>query len=201
MSAWLPVRLISARPPGTVGGVKTERAIFAGGCFWCTEAVFRRLLGVTDVIPGYTGGTLPDPTAEDVYTGITGHAESVRIEFDPQQISYRTLLDVFFHIHDPTTRDRQGADTGPEYRSAVFYLTENQKREAEEVISDLETSGTYKKIVTEITPAGEFYPAADRDRQYYEKNSYAPYCQVVIDPKITKLMTEYRDKLKDEYRR
>ena len=169
----------------------TETATLSGGCFWCTEAIFRRLNGVVSVNPGYSGGTVPHPTYEQVVTGRTGHAEAIQIVFDPGIISFDTLLDVFFTLHDPTTMNRQGADVGTQYRSAVFYHTEEQRRKAADTIRSLEASGTYKKIVTEVAAFTAFYPAEDYHKRYYEKNSYAPYCQVVIDPKISKLMAGF----------
>lgn len=175
-------------------------ATFAGGCFWCTEAVFRRVKGVTAVRPGYTGGTIPHPTYEQVSAGNTGHTEAVEIQFSPQHVSFNTLLSIFWQIHDPTTRDRQGADIGPQYRSAIFYHTEEQ-REIAEQSKRAEAQRLGRTIVTEITAAGEFYPAEDYHRDYYEKNSYAPYCQVVIDPKITKLLTAFPATVKQEYRK
>jgi peptide-methionine (S)-S-oxide reductase len=162
-----------------------EKATVAGGCFWCTEAIFRRLKGVSSVVSGYTGGTVPNPTYEQVCTGKTGHAEAIQIAFDPKIISYDTLLDVFFHLHDPTTKDRQGADVGTQYRSAVFYHSEDQKKVAENKIEP--------GFTTEIVPYTNFYPAEEGHQDYYSKNSYAPYCQVVIDPKINKLMSEYSE--------
>ena len=162
-----------------------ETATLAGGCFWCTEAIFKRLKGVESVTPGYTGGTVPNPTYEQVSTGTTGHAESIQITFDPKRISYGKILEIFFHLHDPTTINRQGNDVGPQYRSAIFYHDETQKRIAEE------TKQTIHGAVTEIVPYTMFYPAEDYHRDYYAKNSYQPYCQVVIDPKIQKLIHEY----------
>lgn len=171
--------------------IARETATFAGGCFWCTEAIFRRLKGVISVTPGYTGGATDHPTYDQVATGKTGHAEAVQIVFDPAVISFGTLLDVFFRLHDPTSLNRQGPDTGTQYRSAVFYHDESQKRQVEDKIRSLETDGTYGKIVTDVAAFSAFYPAEEYHKRYYEKNSYAPYCQVVIDPKITKLMNSY----------
>ncbi len=176
-----------------------EMATLAGGCFWCTEALFRRLQGVMSSTPGYTGGTKPNPTYQEVCSGETGHAEAVQVVFDPAVISYRQLLDVFFHLHDPTTRNRQGNDVGTQYRSAVFYHTDEQKKTAEDVIRMLDESHAYDAhAVTEIVPFAEFYPAEEYHKAYYEKNSYQPYCQYVIDPKITKLMKEYKPLVKEE---
>lgn len=173
----------------------TETATLAGGCFWCTEAVFRRLKGVATVMPGYTGGHVPNPSYDAICDGTTGHAEAVRLTFDPEVISYRTLLDVFFHLHDPTTLNRQGEDVGTQYRSAVYYQDEAQKLIAEEAIRELDASGHYPgKVVTEVTPALEFYPAEGYHLFYYERNrAMNSYCMVVIDPKIRKLYQDYSD--------
>lgn len=170
-----------------------ETATLAGGCFWCTEAIFQRLKGVTSVISGYTGGTIPNPTSEQVHSGKTGHAESIQLTFDPDSIAYETLLTIFFHLHDPTTLNTQGYDQGTEYRSAIFYHTEKQKQIAEKVKNELEQSGSIKgNIVTEIVPATEFYKANESHQNFYNKNSYQPYCQYIIDPKIQKLLAEYK---------
>lgn len=171
-----------------------QLATFAGGCFWCTEAIFQRLKGVTKVVSGYAGGTLPSPTDTQVYTGRTGHAESIQISFDPQIISYEILLEVFWKLHDPTSLNQQGNDIGTEYRSIIFYHDEKQKHLAEISKIDLEKSGYYeKKIVTEIVPLDKFYPAAKYHQDYYNKNKQYPYCQYVIDPKIAKLYKEFGD--------
>lgn len=170
-----------------------ETATLAGGCFWCTEAIFQRLRGVATVIPGYTGGTKPHPTYDDVCTGTTGHAEAIQITFDPATISYEILLTIFFHLHDPTTLNRQGNDVGTQYRSAIFYHSDIQKKTAEKVKKEAEQSPSIKgKIVTEIVPATEFYEAEESHKDYYNKNSYQPYCQYIIDPKIQKLLAEYK---------
>ena len=176
---------------------KTEIAAFAGGCFWCTEAVFERLKGVIAVVPGYTGGTVQNPTYEQVCTGRTGHAETTRIEFDPSQISYKELLAVFFATHDPTSLNRQGAEVGTEYRSAVFYTNEEQKRAAEAYIAELnELLSDGRRIVTEVVPLTAFYEAEDYHRKYYSNNAYAPYCQYVIEPKLHKLHKNFAEMLK-----
>jgi peptide-methionine (S)-S-oxide reductase len=176
---------------------KKEIAVFGGGCFWCTEAVFSELRGVVSVMPGYTGGTVKNPTYEAVCTGNTGHAEAIRIEYDPSQVSFKDLLTVFFATHDPTTRNRQGNDVGTQYRSAVFYTTPAQKTEAEEFIKELEASDPGgKPIVTEITPFDVFYDAEDYHREYFKNNSTAPYCQVIIEPKVQKLQKEFAKLLK-----
>jgi len=177
-----------------------EKATFAGGCFWCTEAVFRRLKGVSSVVPGYTGGTKENPTYQEVCTGTTGHAEAVEIAFDPSVIAYKTLLEIFFHLHDPTSRNQQGNDVGPQYRSAVFTHSEEQRDTVKALISKLDSTRAFSRpIVTEVTPVGPFYPAEEHHKEYYEKNSYQPYCQYVIDPKISKLLSEYGSNVKDEY--
>lgn len=171
-----------------------ETATLAGGCFWCTEAIFQRLKGVATVMPGYSGGWVENPSYEQVCGGQTGHAEAIQISFDPTTISFETLLDVFFHLHDPTTKNQQGADVGPQYRSAIFYHSEEQKKTAEKKIADLTNKGAFKStIVTEVSAYKNFYPAEESHRDYYNKNSYAPYCQAVIDPKIHKLMENYSE--------
>jgi peptide-methionine (S)-S-oxide reductase len=177
-----------------------ENATFACGCFWCSEAIFKRLKGVEKVTPGYSGGE-GRPTYESVSTGETGHAEAIQIEFDPKVISYEQLLDVFFHLHDPTTKDRQGSDVGPQYRSMIFYHDGEQRRTAVKVKKSIEDSGMYDDpIVTEIVPFENFYPAEGYHVNYYETHQNAPYCRVVIDPKITKLFKEYGEKIKEEYK-
>lgn len=176
---------------------RTEIAIFGGGCFWCTEAVFEQLKGVISVMPGYAGGTTKDPTYKKVCTGETGHAEVVRIEYDPAQISYDDLLTVFFATHDPTTLNRQGPDVGTPYRSVILYTTDAQRRETEAFISRLNNSDPGgKPIVTEVRPLITFYEAEDYHREYYRNNSSAPYCQVVIDPKLEKLYKRFSALLK-----
>jgi len=165
-----------------------EVATLAGGCFWCLEAVFQRLRGVVSVESGYTGGHFENPTYRQVCTGTTGHAEAVRITFDPEVISYRDLLDVFFEIHDPTTLNRQGADVGPQYRSAIFYHSEEQRATAESVIAELQAERYRDRpIVTEVVAAGEFYLAEPEHQDYYRRNPEAPYCRIVIAPKLAKL--------------
>ncbi len=166
---------------------KSEIATLAGGCFWCTEAVFERLKGVTAVMPGYTGGKTENPSYEDISSGNTGHAESIQITFDPQVITYGKLLDVFFALHDPTTLNRQEADVGTQYRSVVFYHDEAQKKIAETKKAQI------PKAVTEIVPFTKFYNAEDYHREYYDKNHGAAYCRLVIDPKIKKLYKEFKD--------
>ncbi len=174
-----------------------EMATLAGGCFWCTEAIFDQLKGVVKVESGYSGGNVPNPTYEDVCTGDTGHAESIQVTFDPSLVSYKDLLHIFFTTHDPTTLNRQGADVGTQYRSAVFYRTPEQEKAAKEVIRELEKDKVWKKqIVTEVAPFKGFYKAEDYHQQYYTKNSRQPYCRVVVEPKIAKLREHYREKLK-----
>lgn len=174
-----------------------EVATLAGGCFWCLEPVFDDLRGVTDVVSGYIGGHAPNPTYREVCEGTTGHAEAVRVTFDPRDISFREILEVFFTIHDPTTLNRQGADVGTQYRSAIFFHSPEQKRVAEEVIRELETEGVWDDpIVTELAPAGEFYTAEEYHQEYYERNSGQPYCQVVIAPKVAKFRQKYASRRK-----
>jgi len=172
-------------------------ATLAGGCFWCLEAVFDELEGVAEVESGYAGGHVANPTYKQVCTGATGHAEVVQITFDPDVISFRDLLEVFFLIHDPTTLNRQGADVGTQYRSAIFYHTPEQKQIAEAVIAELTAAQAWpNRIVTEVTPLTAFYPAEDYHRDYYQGNSYQPYCQVVISPKLAKFRKKFAAWLK-----
>ena len=177
-----------------------ETAIFAGGCFWCTEAVFENLRGVSSVMPGYVGGTVPHPTYEQVCTGETGHAEAIRISFDPSEVSFRDLLTVFFATHDPTTRNRQGNDVGTQYRSAIFFTTDTQRADAERFIKELEASDPGgKPVVTEVVPwDGAFYDAEEYHREYYKKNPDAGYCQLIIEPKVEKLQSKFADLLKEK---
>lgn len=178
-----------------------EVAVFGGGCFWCTEAVFKRLKGVTNVISGYAGGKEKEPSYQQVSSGATGHAEAVQISFDPKVISYDTLLDVFWATHDPTTKNRQGADVGTEYRSVIFYLNEYQKMHALSSKEKLEQKKEYPSpIVTQITPLDAFYKAEDYHQNYYEENRNKPYCALVINPKIQKLLNAFTDNVKEEYK-
>lgn len=180
--------------------VDMEKATLAGGCFWYTEAIFKRLKGVTSVVPGYSGGEKENPSYEEVCSGITGHAEAIQIEFDPTTISYEKILEVFWHLHDPTTLNQQGNDIGAQYRSAIFYHSAKQKEIAQEVKKNIEESGMYKNpIVTEIVPFTNFYKAENYHQNYYDKNKSAPYYQVIIDPKIQKLMKDYKQEVKEEY--
>ena len=177
--------------------VKTTTATLAGGCFWCLEAVYNELRGVHLVISGYAGGSVPFPTYEQVCSGRTGHAEAVQITFDPEQISYRELLEVFFTIHDPTTLNRQGADVGTQYRSAIFYENPEQEEIAREVIAEQTAAGIWSNpIVTEVTPLEAFYPAEGYHQNYFERNPYQPYCQIVIAPKVAKARERYLARLK-----
>ncbi len=174
-----------------------EVATLAGGCFWCTEAVFTDLRGVERVEPGYSGGTVPNPTYRQVCTGATGHAEAVQITFDPAVVSYRELLEVFFSVHNPTTRNRQGNDVGTQYRSAIFYHTPQQRDVAGQVIREITAAGIWgAPIVTEVVPFRTFHPAEESHWEYFRRNGEQPYCQVVIAPKVAKFREHYREKLK-----
>lgn len=175
----------------------TQTAILAGGCFWCLEAVFDELNGVLSVESGYSGGHVPNPTYKQVCTGETGHAEVVRVTFDPDVLSYRDLLKVFFAIHDPTTLNRQGNDVGTQYRSAIFYMDEEQKQIAEEVIRELTEAKLWPNpIVTEVTPFQAFYLAEDYHQEYFAHNPYQPYCMAVVAPKVAKFRKQFVEKLK-----
>ncbi|MFO7265335.1 MAG: peptide-methionine (S)-S-oxide reductase MsrA [Limnochordales bacterium] len=177
--------------------MSVQKATLGGGCFWCLEAVFQQLRGVTEVQPGYAGGHVPNPTYEQVCTGTTGHAEVVQITFDPDVITYRELLDVFFSIHDPTTPDRQGDDVGPQYRSIILYHDDEQRRIAEEVIRELEQSGAWSDpIVTQVVPLEAFYPAEEYHKDYFRRNPERAYCRLVIAPKVEKFRRRFSDKLK-----
>ncbi len=175
---------------------KKEIAVFGGGCFWCTEAVFSELRGVTSVLPGYAGGTVKSPTYEQVCNGNTGHAEVIRIEYDPSQIAFNDLLTVFFATHDPTTLNRQGNDVGTQYRSAIFYTTPDQEIDARKFIKKLSAENVGSPVVTEIAPLDMFYPAEDYHRNYFKNNKKAPYCQVIIEPKVQKLQEKFQELLK-----
>lgn len=171
--------------------------MLGGGCFWCTEAVFNELRGVTAVVSGYAGGRAPNPTYEQVCGGRTGHAEVVQVTFDPSVISYRELLEVFFTTHDPTTLNRQGADVGTQYRSIVLYQSPEQEMIAREVIDATNASGIWHApIVTQVEPLDRFYPAEEYHQNYFERNPYQPYCQVVIAPKVAKAREKYLTRLK-----
>jgi peptide-methionine (S)-S-oxide reductase len=176
---------------------KSEVAVFGGGCFWCTEAVFDELRGVHSVVSGYAGGSTKNPTYEQVCGGRTGHAEVIKIEFDPDQIAFKDLLTVFFATHDPTTLNRQGNDVGTQYRSTVFYANEEQKKEAETAIKELNDTNAFgKPVVTTIESLGEFYEAEDYHQKYYANNPYQPYCQYTIPPKLNKLHKQFATLLK-----
>jgi peptide-methionine (S)-S-oxide reductase len=174
-----------------------EVATLGGGCFWCLEAVYDEVRGVQDVVSGYAGGFVVNPTYRQVCDGKTGHAEVVRVTFDPTVITFREILEIFFAIHDPTTLNRQGADVGPQYRSAIFYHSPEQKATAQAVIAELNATRVFDKpIVTEVTGATRFYAAEDYHQEYFRKNPYQPYCQVVVSPKVAKLRKNFAEKLK-----
>jgi len=174
-----------------------EAAILGGGCFWCLEAVFAELAGVEKVESGYTGGHVANPTYEAVCNGTTGHAEVVRVTFDPAQIAYREILEVFFAIHDPTTLNRQGNDRGTQYRSAIFTSSQQQQATAEQTIAELDDAKVWDApIVTEVAPAGVFYPAEDYHQDYYSNNPQQPYCRAVVAPKVAKAREKFAAKLK-----
>ena len=176
---------------------KSEVATLAGGCFWCIEAVIEQLQGVQRVESGYIGGDVPNPSYQLVCTGTTGHAEAVQVTFDPDVLSYRDLLRVFFTVHDPTTLNRQGPDVGTQYRSEIFAHTDEQEDAALEVIAEINATGVWdRRIVTEVSPVADFYPAEDYHREYYRRNGSQPYCQVVISPKVAKFRKQFQDRLK-----
>jgi peptide-methionine (S)-S-oxide reductase len=182
-----------------VGGKVLETATLGGGCFWCLEAVFERLRGVERVVSGYAGGKTPHPTYHQVCSGATGHAEVVQVVFDPQVVSFREILDVFFALHDPTTLNRQGADVGTQYRSAIFCHTPQQEEAARRRIAELNEEGVWgKPIVTEVAPFTAFFPAEDYHQGYYRANPAQGYCQAVISPKVAKLRKQFAAKLKAE---
>lgn len=177
--------------------MQTEIATFGTGCFWCTETIFEKLKGVESAVSGYSGGTKINPTYKEVCTGETGHAEVIQVTFDPTVISFKELLEVFWKTHDPTTLNRQGEDVGTQYRSAIFYHNEVQKKLAEEYKSKLEESKVFKNpIVTEITKFSKFYPAENYHQDYYEQNKTQPYCSFVITPKVEKFKKVFESKLK-----
>ena len=179
------------------GSKSTETATIAGGCFWCIEAVFERIEGVEKVVSGYTAGHVDDPTYEQVCTGLTGHTEAVQVTYSPDTISYRDVLKFFFAFHDPTTLNRQDPDVGTQYRSGVYYDSPEQKEECEAVIADLTADGVWKDpIVTEVAALSPFFPAEECHQQYYQRNPNAPYCRVIIDPKVLKLREAYSSRLK-----
>jgi len=174
-----------------------ETAILAGGCFWCTEAIFKRLKGVNEVTSGYSGGEIDNPDYESVSSGKTGHAETIQVKFDPKIITFEKILEIFWHLIDPTTLNKQGADEGTQYRSVIFYQDETQKKTAEESKKKADNSGIYSKpIVTKIEPFKKFFKAEGYHQNYFERNSYQPYCQLIINPKIDKLIREFNEFVK-----
>ena len=180
-----------------MGDNQKETATLAGGCFWCLEAVYEQLLGVQQVVSGYSGGHVPNPTYNQVCTGSTGHTEVVQVKFDPGVISFKELLEVFFTIHDPTTLNRQGADVGTQYRSAIFYHGPEQKVTADQVMAEVKKVGIWRQpIVTEVSPLEKFYPAEDYHQGYFRQNPYQGYCSAVIAPKVAKFRQKYLAKLK-----
>jgi peptide-methionine (S)-S-oxide reductase len=179
--------------------MQLETAVFGGGCFWCTEAIFQRLKGVESVESGYAGGHTENPTYEQVSGGNTGHAESIKIQFDPNVVKYEDLLNVFFATHDPTTLNRQGNDVGPQYRSAVFYTSPDQKETVEKFVRKLEDDEVFEDpVVTEVAPLGKFWPAESYHQRYYDNNGNKPYCQFIISPKIAKLRQKFTPLLKPD---
>lgn len=177
--------------------MKTETAVFGGGCFWCTEAIFQQLKGVKSVTPGYAGGTTENPTYSKVCEGTTGHAQVIKIEFNPSIIPYSDLLEIFWNTHNPTTLNRQGNDEGTQYRSIILYTSDEQQQEAEESLKRIEELKQFNKpIVTEIKALEKFYQAEDYHQNYYNSNPGNPYCEVVISPKLAKLREKYSEKLK-----
>lgn len=177
---------------------KVEQVVFAAGCFWCTEAVFQRIKGVAEVIPGYSGGKIKNPAYREVCMGLTGHAEGVMITYDPSIVSFEELLVLFFATHDPTTLNRQGNDVGTQYRSEIFYSTSDQKEQALSVMERLETEKVYSDpIVTKVSPLQAFYKAEPEHHDFYNQHTEQPYCQYIISPKIQKLRTYYSNQLKE----
>jgi peptide-methionine (S)-S-oxide reductase len=176
--------------------IEYEYATIGGGCFWCIEAIFSEVKGVQSVTSGYSGGTIRNPSYREVTSGRTGHAEVVQLAFDPEIISYRDILEIFFHLHDPTTLNRQGADVGTQYRSVIFFHNDEQERVARKVFEEIDRSDLWENpLVTEITPLQEFYIAEDYHQNYYSNNPNQPYCTFVISPKLSKLRKLFKDKL------
>ncbi len=193
--------LLSAQNKGITKGKvmeqKLEIATLGAGCFWCVEAIYQRLEGVEKVESGYSGGSVKNPSYEQVCTGRTGHAEVIQVTFDPKKLSYKELLEVFFKTHDPTTLNKQGADVGTQYRSAIFYYNDEQKKIAEQVKKETDAAKVWDDpIVTEISPFTEFYKAEEHHQDYYNQNSFQPYCMMVINPKLSKFKKEFSNKLK-----
>ncbi|MDQ2886420.1 MAG: peptide-methionine (S)-S-oxide reductase MsrA [Chloroflexota bacterium] len=177
---------------------QSETVTLAGGCFWCIEAVFKRLKGVISVASGYAASDVANPSYQQVCSGRTGAAEAIQVTYDPAIISYEKVLEIFWHLHDPTTLNRQGNDVGTQYRSGIYYTSEEQKRLAEASKAALEQSHAYKNpVVTEIVPFTNFYVAEDYHQDYYDNNRYQPYCKLVIDPKVRKLLKEYSNEVKE----
>ncbi|KZS42595.1 methionine sulfoxide reductase A [Aquimarina aggregata] len=182
-----------------MGKISQEIAVLAGGCFWCTEAVFQHVEGVEEVISGYTGGNIKNPAYREITTGRTGHAEAIKLIFDPAIITFKELLEIFFTTHDPTTLNQQGADKGTQYRSAIFYTNEIQQTTANTVIETLNNQNVFEsQIVTQVTELGPFYKAEEYHQNYYNQNSSQGYCQFVINPKLSKLQEKFKTKLKKE---
>lgn len=182
---------------GSENARRNETATLGGGCFWCLDAVYRGLKGVNRAVSGYAGGHVPNPTYEQVCGKGTGHAEVVQVEFDPAEIEYADILRVFFTIHDPTTKDRQGADVGPQYRSVIFFHSEEQKRVAEAVMAEVAAAGVWDgKLVTELAPAPEFYPAEPEHQDYFARNPWSGYCRAVVAPKVQKFRKTFADRVK-----
>lgn len=177
-----------------------ERATLGGGCFWCLEAVYERVRGVKSVVSGYAGGHVEDPSYQRVCSGTTGHAEVVQLTYDPEEVGYRDLLEIFFTIHDPTTRNREGADVGPQYRSIVLHHDDGQRRAVRTVMRELEEDGVFDDpLVTEVRPLETFYRAEEEHQGYFRENPGQPYCQAVVAPKVAKLRARHRDKLAEPY--
>lgn len=177
--------------------METEIATLGGGCFWCLEAIYDQIKGVNSVVSGYSGGMSTNPSYPEVCSGMSGHAEVVQIQYDPAIISYKELLEIYFSIHDPTTLNRQGNDVGPQYRSVIFYHNDAQKRIAKQVIQEVDGSKTWPNpLVTEVAGYTNFYPAEKYHQDYYQRNSYQPYCQVVIAPKLIKFRKQYTNRIK-----
>ena len=193
----LPTALPSAGKRQNDGMSELKTAIVAGGCFWCTEAVFLDVKGITEVESGYIGGQVPDPSYDQVCSGTTGHAEAIRLTYDAAVLNYRDLLGIFFATHDPTQLNRQGYDTGTQYRSAVFYASEQEKQEAKAVIDEISAQGVFDApIVTTLEPAGTFYVAEDYHQNYYAQNRLQPYCMAVITPKVSKFRKQFTERLR-----